>query len=83
MDAVLTIESEEAVQLAEQLAKLTGESVEEAVTHALRERFARRMEVRRRKATIMATAAEIRSHLNPPLPTSDHSWLYGDDGLPV
>ena len=83
MDHVLTIESDEAVGLAQELAKVTGESVEEAVTRALRERLTRRMDVRHRKAAILAAAAEIRSHLEPPLPTSDHSWLYGDDGLPV
>ena len=39
MDARLVIESDEAVRLAEELAALTGESVADAVTHALAERI--------------------------------------------
>ena len=83
MDARLVVESEEAARLAEQLAALTGQSVENAVTDALKARLAREREIRERLARIDAAAAEIRSHLRPPLPTSDHSWLYGEDGLPV
>ncbi len=41
MDKTLTIESDEALRLAEQLAALTGESVPEAVTRALEEKLAR------------------------------------------
>ena len=83
MDARLVVESEEAARLAEQLAALTGQSVENAVTDALKARLAREREIRERLARIDAAAAEIRSHLRLPLPTSDHSWLYGEDGLPV
>jgi len=83
MDAVLTIESDEAVRLAEQLAALTGESVQDAVTHALRARLEHQRAAKQRAADILAIAAEIRSHLHEPLPESDHSWLYGEDGLPA
>ncbi len=83
MDAVLTIESAEAVRLAEQLAEMTGASVRDAVTRALRDRLAHERAVQERTADILKIAAEIRSHLSEPLPTSDHSWLYGDDGLPA
>ena len=82
MDARLVVESAEAARLAEELAALTGEDVADAVTAALKLRLAREQEVRDRLARIKAAAAEIRSHLRPPLPSSDHGWLYGDDGLP-
>ena len=83
MDAVLTIESKEAIRLAEQLVELTGESVPEAVTRALRERLKHQRAAMERAAGILEVAAEIRSHLRQPLPASDHSWLYGEDGLPA
>ena len=34
-------------------------------------------------AELLAIAARVRSHLIEPLPSSDHSWLYGEDGLPA
>ncbi len=83
MDAILTIESDEAVRLAEQLAALTGQSVREAVTRALADSLRRQREATDRAAAILAVAAEIRSHLAAPLPSSDHGWLYGEDGLPA
>ena len=83
MDARLVVESAEAARLAEELAALTGTSVDAAVTDALKSRLARAREVHERCARIEAAAAAIRTHLRPPLPTSDHGWLYGDDGLPA
>jgi len=83
MDAVLTIESAEAVRLATELAELTGLSVEDAVARALRTSVQQERAVKQRAASILAAAAEIRSHMQAPLPTSDHSWLYGEDGLPA
>ncbi len=85
MGMQLNITSDEAYALAAELAELTGESLATAVTAALRERLeqerrARDLEARRKR--VRAIAAEIRSHLDHPLPSSDHSWLYDEDGLP-
>ena len=85
MEAELKIEGEEASALASELADLTGESVAAAVTEALRERLQRERQVRDRQARlerVLALAAEIRQHMEHPLPSSDHSWLYDENGLP-
>ena len=89
MQSRLNIESDEAVQLA---TALTGESVTDAVVRALRERLKQAQESAPRKplteeetqrmiADARAITAEIRAHLHGPI-SSDHSWLYGEDGLP-
>ncbi len=83
MDAVLTVESDEAVRLATELAELTGASVPQAVTEALHARLEQKREVQRRKAEILGGAARIWEHLKEPLPSSDHSWLYDENGLPA
>ena len=44
---------------------------------------AREREVRERSDRILAIAADIRSHFKLPLPSSDHSFLYDEDGLPT
>ncbi|HYE51570.1 MAG TPA: type II toxin-antitoxin system VapB family antitoxin [Azospirillaceae bacterium] len=45
----LTIKSDEAERLAQELCSLTGESVEDAVTRALADRIARQREVERKR----------------------------------
>lgn len=72
----------EAAKLASELAALTGETVEAAVVQAVRERLEREKEVKEKVADIMALAAEIRAHVEPGT-TSDHSWLYDEDGFPA
>lgn len=83
MGAELRIESEDAVNLAAELSSLTGKTVEDAVIAVLRASVARERAAQERSRQIMAIAAEIRAQFNPPFPTSDHSDLYGEDGLPV
>ena len=83
MGKVLTIEGDEAVALASELASLTGSNVEAAVTRAPRDTLSRERAAKVCFDEIMAIAAEVRPHLGEPPPTSDHSWLYGDDGLPA
>ena len=81
----LNIKSEDAYRLASELAQLTGESLTAAVTAALRERLEREQAARDRDgrmARVRAITADIRRNLRHPLPTSDHSWLYDEDGLP-
>ena len=83
MGAELRIEGPEAATLASELAELTGTSVQDAVTQALRDGVAHERSIKKRAAGITGVAAEIRSHMSKQLPMSDHSWLYGDDGLPA
>ncbi|MDE2005161.1 MAG: type II toxin-antitoxin system VapB family antitoxin [Rhodospirillales bacterium] len=85
MGAQLNIKSEDAYRLASELASLTGESLTAAVTAALRERLARERrerDIETRLEKLREITADIRRHMDRPEATSDHSWLYGDDGLP-
>ena len=85
MDRELRIDSDEASALAAELAEVTGENLDSAVTTAIRERLERERQARDREARlrrVLALAAEIREHMEHPLPSSDHSWLYDEDGLP-
>lgn len=85
MSAQLNIKSEDAYRLASKLAEITGESLTTSVIEALREKLDREMKVREkadRLRKLREITADIRRHLGEPLPSSDHSWLYGDDGLP-
>ena len=85
MGQQLNIKSEDAYRLAAELAELTGESLTTAVTTALRQRLERELAARDREARIArvrAITADIRRSLRHPLPSSDHSWLYDEHGLP-
>lgn len=85
MDPRLTINSDEARLLAEELAAVTGEDVTTAVTSALRERLERARAVQNfevRLRGLRAITARIREEMADRLPSSDHSWLYDDSGLP-
>jgi antitoxin VapB len=85
MGTQLNIKSDDAYVLASRLAELTGESLTTAVTTALRERLEREERLRARaarSARLLAIAADIRSHMEGPLPPSDHRWLYDENGLP-
>ncbi len=84
MGQQLNIKSGDAYQLASELAQLTGESLTGAVTRVLRAAVAQARRERDRGAKVaelLAIAAEIRAHMQPGT-SSDHSWLYDDDGLP-
>ncbi len=84
MSAVLKIEGEEGVALANRLATLKRTSPEDAVIKAMRAEVARDEDIQARLARIHQLTAEIRAGLGEPLPSStDHNLLYGDDGLPV
>lgn len=93
MEKGLTIESEEAAGLAATLAALRGESIEAAVTTALRDALERDRAAKESGAAQDQEDAEylelrkivddIHRHLEHPLPSWDHSWLYDDEtGLP-
>jgi antitoxin VapB len=85
MGAQLNIKSDDAYRLASRLAELTGQTLTSVVTKALqaeldREERARDREERLRR--VREIAADIRHHLRHPLPSSNHDWLYDENGLP-
>ena len=85
MGAQLNIKSEDAYRLASRLAELTGESLTSVVIDALREKLVREERARDRQERLRRVreiAADIRRHMRHPLPTSDHDWLYDENGLP-
>jgi len=86
MDAVLTIESEEAVRLAQRLAELTGQPVAVAVVQALATQIAgeqQRRDADLLAAELVAIGRECAALLQPPFDSADHADLYGEDGLPA
>jgi len=93
MGAQLKIDSDEAYRLAAELAGLRGESIESVVTTALRDALERDRAAREGAETqrreeieykeLREIVDDIHRHLQHPLPSSDHSWLYDDEtGLP-
>jgi len=85
MGAQLNIKSEDAYRLASRLSALTGESLTTVVTRALRAELDREERTRDRQERLLRlreTTADIRRHLRQPLPSSNHDWLYDDNGLP-
>lgn len=79
----LNIKDPEAHQLAKAISRVTGESMTQVVTEALRERYAR-IEQRKGKASVeelLAIAERASAHLKRPY--LDHSeLLYDENGLP-
>jgi len=81
----LNIKNKETHKLANQLAKLTGENMTEAVTNAVRERLDR---VRRERGTGLAErlvriGKDCAAHLKEPLRSAAHGeLLYDEKGLP-
>ena len=81
----LNIKSEETHRLAQELARLTGESMTAAVTEAVRERLDR---VRRERAVgladrLVAIGKDCAARLKEPFRSADHGdLLYDDWGLP-
>jgi antitoxin VapB len=81
MGMQLNIKSDDAYAMASELATLTGESLTTAVTEAIRQRLERERAKAAKMRKILVLAAEIRAHIREPV-SSDHSWLYDEDGLP-
>lgn len=81
----LNIKNEAAHKLANQLAKLTGESMTQAVTNAIRERLDR---VRVERGPGLAErltriGKDCAVHLKEPFKSADHGeLLYDEKGLP-
>jgi antitoxin VapB len=81
----LNIKNQETYRLVEELAKVTGENMTEAVTQAVRERLDR---LRRKKRAPLADrllriGKNCASHLKEPYRSVDHGdLLYDEKGLP-
>jgi antitoxin VapB len=81
----LNIKNKEAHRLAEELTKLTGESLTAAVTTAIRERLER---IRREQSgsltdRLLTIGKDCAAHLKEPFRSVDHAdLLYDERGLP-
>ena len=85
MDGQLIIDRADTLDLATRLAVLTGESVPDAVTRALRtelERQERECDIKAEVARMMAAARLIRARIKGPV-SSDTSDLYDENGFPA
>jgi antitoxin VapB len=83
----LNIKSDEAHELARELARLTGESLTEAVTRAVRDRLERvrgeRAHARARAGALLAIGRDTARRLADPVRNLDHGeLLYDERGLP-
>jgi antitoxin VapB len=83
----LNIKNEEAHKLAQQLARITGESMTEAVTEAVRERLKRVQNEDKHAAQLSDRLLEIgrdcATRLKEPFRSTDHAdLLYDEKGLP-
>ena len=81
----LSIKTAEADALARQLSRLTGESMTEAVTVALRERLDRERVARREDGDLVSRIAALVDSLQPfydtsPVTSAEWDWASGDDG---
>jgi len=81
----LNIKNKDAHKLAQQLARLTGESMTEAVTESLRERL-KRVEDKhaaRLSDRLLEIGRDCAAHLREPYRSADHGdLLYDEKGLP-
>ena len=86
VDKSLNLKNREAYRLASQVARITGESMTQAVTVALRERLVRLDHAAQRASLaeqLMAIGADCASRLGPRTRKIDHgALLYDDKGLP-
>jgi antitoxin VapB len=81
----LNIKSDEAHKLAKQLAKLTGESLTDAVIKAVRERLSRVRGASRHELAdrLSQIGKECAAHIKEPYRSIDHGeLLYDEKGLP-
>ena len=83
----LNIKNEDAHKLAQQLSRLTGESMTEAVTEAVRERL-KRVRIADKRAPrlsdrLLEIARDCAPRLKEPFRSADHGdLLYDEKGLP-
>ena len=83
MSLNIEIENEETCRLARELAELTGETVTDAITVAVRERLERQREIAERLKRMRAISKRAAKLLRPGPSAVEHGdFLYGEDGLP-
>ena len=81
----LNIKNEETHRLAQELARLTGESMTAAVSEAIRERLerVRGKSKKSRVERILEIGKECAAHMKEPYKSIDHGdLLYDEKGLP-
>lgn len=80
----LNIKNEETYRLARELAELTGETITEAVTMALKERLERRREVEERLTEMRIISKRCAAMIRNDWPSAvEHGdYLYDERGLP-
>ncbi len=79
----LNIKNEETCQLARELADLTGETLTDAITVALRERLERQRDIAKRLKRMRAISKRASKILRKGGPPIDHGeLLYDENGLP-
>jgi antitoxin VapB len=81
----LNIKNAETHRLATELARLTGETLTQAVTEAVRERLERvsRQRQKASAAELLAIGQRCAAHLHTPATSSEHATLlYDRQGLP-
>lgn len=82
----LNIKNEETHRLATQLARMTGESMTQAVDKAIRERIARLRKTKHKvnlAERLLAIGRETAKHMKKPMRSEDHgAMLYDEKGLP-
>ncbi len=79
----LNIKNDETYALASRLAKVTGESLTQAVTTALRERLARIEQPDALVEDLLALGRDCAARLKEPWRDADHgALLYDEKGLP-
>jgi len=85
MGPQLNIKSDHAYAVANKLSAMTGQSLTTVVTMALDQFLERETQSRDKAAARLARlrelADQIAAHMEPGT-TSDHSWLYDENGLP-
>lgn len=82
MEGHIRTQDETAHAMASELAELTGESLDQAVRLRLEQERRKQHDREQMLRKVKAITAEMRAHMGHPLPTSDHSWLYNERGLP-
>ena len=77
------IKDEETCRLADELARLTGETVTDAIAAAIRERLERECEIAERLRRMREISKRVSSQLRPGPSAVEHGdWLYDENGLP-
>ena len=77
------IKDEETCRLADELARLTGETVTDAIAAAIRERLERELEIAERLRRMREISKRVSSKLRPGPSAVEHGdWLYDENGLP-